>query len=155
MKIDDGMRVRIKIKLSADGDVIEDSVAEYFQGSGTILPGLEKVLAGLEEGAKEVGTLASADAFGALKPQKTIARAEFPKEAKLEAGETFAAKGPDGTDVTFRVLEADDEKVQVELVHPLADKDLDYELEVLSVTDPKPPPLPGEAVGVDLEESTD
>ena len=40
MKIEDGKRVRIKVKLKVvDGDVIEESAAEYFQGAGTIIPG--------------------------------------------------------------------------------------------------------------------
>jgi hypothetical protein len=44
------------------------------------------------------------------------------------------------------VVESTDKEVRVRLVHPLADKDLSYDLEVLKVTDPTPPPLPVEAI---------
>jgi FKBP-type peptidyl-prolyl cis-trans isomerase 2 len=49
----------------------------------------------------------------------------------------------------LRVVEIADDKVQVRLVHPLAEKDIAYDVEVLAVTDPTPPPLPIEAIGED------
>jgi hypothetical protein len=38
----------------------------------------------------------------------------------------------------------------VRLVHPLADKDIKYAVEVVNVTDPRPPPMP--AAALELEE---
>jgi FKBP-type peptidyl-prolyl cis-trans isomerase 2 len=152
VKIEKGRRVRIQIELKIKGgDVIEKSVAEYFHGAGTILPGLEKLLVGLEPGATKQGTLAAKEAFGAADalPLKKIPRAEFPRDAKLAVGQTFAAKGPTGADVTFRVETLTDAAVEVRFVHPLADKDIEYDVTVLSVTDPAPPPLPGDALAED------
>lgn len=149
MKIEDGKRVRIKIKLKVvDGEVIEESAAEYFQGAGTIIPGLEKALEGLEAGAEKSGTIPHTEAFDAVEnlPTKQIPRAEFPKDAKLEVGETFEAGGPDGGTITFKVLKVTDEQVDVHFVHPLSGKDIEYEVTVLSVSDPTPPPMPGDAI---------
>lgn len=154
MKIETGRRVRIKVKLSVvDGDVIEQSAVEYFQGAGTMMPGLEKALDGLEKGAEKSGVIPAAEAFSAVEnlPTKEIPRAEFPKDAKLEVGETFAAKGPDGADITFRVEESGDEVITVRFVHPLGGKDIAYEVKVLEVSDPKPPPLPGDLLADDDE----
>jgi FKBP-type peptidyl-prolyl cis-trans isomerase 2 len=155
VKIEDGKRVRLRVKLQVvGGDVIEQSVVEYFHGAGTMLPGLEKVLHGLEKGAKRAGTIDAANAFGnpAMRPTKTMARGEFPADVKLEAGAQFTAKGAGvNQDVRLRILEADDVSVKVELAHPLADADIEYDVEVLSITDPSPPPLPADAVGKDDE----
>lgn len=134
-----------------DGEVLEKSAVEYFQGSGTMLAGLEKILEGLAQGAERKGVLKAKDAFGAADflPSKKLARKDFPADAALDVGSQFAAKGPDGADVMFRVLAVSEEDVEVKLVHPLADKDIEYELKVLSVSDPAPPPLPSDAVSDD------
>jgi FKBP-type peptidyl-prolyl cis-trans isomerase 2 len=150
VKIEEGRRVRLKAMLKvAGGDVIEKSVVEYFQGAGTMLPGLERELAGLEKGATKKGVIKAADAFGTptMQPKKEIPRAEFPKEATLGKGERFEARGANGQPVVLEIQKSDDQTVECRLVHPLADKDIEYEVEVLSVTDPAPPPLPADAIG--------
>ncbi|RMH45207.1 MAG: peptidylprolyl isomerase [Deltaproteobacteria bacterium] len=149
MKIEDGRRVRIQCKLSvAGGDLIEESEVEFIQGAGTVIPGLEKALAGLDAGASKSGVIPADEAFSAVDhlPPKHIPRAEFPADATLAVGETFVAKGPHGEDVTFRVERVGDDDVEVRFVHPLAGKDIAYDVTVLSVTDPLPPPLPGDAL---------
>jgi peptidylprolyl isomerase len=142
------MRVHLAI---VDGATIEDSVVEYIQGSGKMLPGLEAALVGLQGGAKKQGVLRAPQAFGdpVHSPHKTMKRTEFPREAQLAAGERFAAKGVNGVDVVLLVQEIKGEEVVVQLLHPLADKDLEYNVEVLSVTDPHPPPVPADALKVE------
>jgi FKBP-type peptidyl-prolyl cis-trans isomerase 2 len=152
VKITEGARVRIRIKLAVvGGDVIEESVAEYFHGSATIIPGLENRLDGLEAGAKSEGVIPANEAFSAVEslPPKTIPRREFPADIKLEVGEQFSAKGPRGQTVTFEITHVDADQVEAKFVHPLAGKDIAYEVEVLRVTDPTPPPLPADAVVAD------
>ena len=139
------MKVHLAV---AGGDTLEKSVVEYIQGAGTMLAGLEKVLEGLEKGAKREGTLKAKDAFGnpAMHPTKKIKRAEFPKDAKLEVGEKLVARGADGLNVVMHVVKVTADEVETRLVHPLAEKDIRYEVEILAVTDPKPPPLPAKAL---------
>ena len=65
MKIEKGRKVTLKVDLSvAGGQQLEKSTVEYVQGGGTMLPGLEKLLEGLETGAKREGVLKAKDAFG-------------------------------------------------------------------------------------------
>jgi len=154
VKIEKGKRVRLKIELQVvDGEVIEKSVVEYFQGAGTMLAGLEEALEGLEKGATKEGVIPAARAFGnpASQPEKTIPRSEFPRDAALEKGSEFAAKADGGQDVVLVVQSADDDKVVVRLAHPLAKKDIAFKAEILSVTDPTPPPLPGAALVEETE----
>jgi FKBP-type peptidyl-prolyl cis-trans isomerase 2 len=155
VKISAGVRVRLKIHLSVvGGDTLEKSVVEFISGGGTMLPGLERILEGLENGAKKTGVLKAKDGFGDPKmaPIKKMKRSEFPKEAKLKAGERFTAKGlAGGTDVVLAIEKVSGDDLEVRLVHPLADKDLSYDLEVVGVSDPKPPPLPPKAMGLKEE----
>lgn len=148
VKIEQGKRVRVHARLSVEGgDLIEDSVVEYAHGSGTMLAGLESALAGLEPGAKKKGSIPPESAFGnaAAQPTRTLSRAEFPKDATFEVGATFAAKGANGQDVVLQVVKVEKETLEVKFVHPLADKTIAYDVEVLSVANP-PPPLPPEAM---------
>jgi FKBP-type peptidyl-prolyl cis-trans isomerase SlyD len=154
VKIEKGKRVRLKVKLQVvGGEVIEQSVVEYFQGAGTMLLGLEKALEGLEKGAVVEGVIPAAEAFGnpATQPSKTIPRAEFPPDAKLEKGAEFAAKADGGGDVVLVVQSVTATQVEVRLAHPMAKKDISYQGEVLAVTDPTPPPLPGAALLEDAD----
>jgi FKBP-type peptidyl-prolyl cis-trans isomerase SlyD len=154
VRIDTGKRVRIQVNLAiAGGETIEKSVVEYIHGDGKMLPGLETALTGLNKGASKKGTLRAKDAFGnlALSPKKAMKRHEFPREAQLRAGERFTAKGINGADVVLSIDKIQGEDIEVRLLHPLADKDISYEVEVLSVTDPLPPPVPGEALELQEE----
>jgi FKBP-type peptidyl-prolyl cis-trans isomerase 2 len=152
VQIETGKRVRIRVKLaSVDGEPIEENVVEYLQGTGKMLPGLERALAGLEAGARQDGVLPAKEAFGdpLHSPHKALKRADFPPEAALAAGERFAAKGVNGADVVLFIHDINGDDVDVQLLHPLADKDIKYSVEVLNVTDPVPPPMPGEALQLD------
>jgi FKBP-type peptidyl-prolyl cis-trans isomerase SlyD len=154
VKIAKGTRVRLKVELTAVGDAkpLEKSVVEYVHGGGTMLAGLEKVLEGLETGAKRDGVIKAKDAFGnaAMHPVKKLPRTEFPKDAKLEVGARFAAQGANGMNVILKVEKISGDELEVRYVHPLAEKDIKYSFEVMQVTDPRPPPVP--AAALDLKE---
>jgi FKBP-type peptidyl-prolyl cis-trans isomerase 2 len=153
VKIEKGRRVTIKAELAvAGGDVLEKSTVEYIQGAGTMLPGLEAVLSGLEKGAKRDGTIKAKDAFGnsSMHPLKKMKRTEFPKGVELKIGEKLVARGEgDKMNVILKIEKIDGDTVDVRLVHPLAEKDITYKVEVINVTDPRPPPMP--AAAMDLE----
>jgi len=154
VKISKGKRVRMKSKLSIrDGDLLEETIVEYFQGAGTMLPGLEKVLDGLSAGDKRDGVVKARDAFGSSQhqPKRDIPRAEFPEDVSLDKGTEFAATAENGQNVILQIESVDDEFVHVRYLHPLHQKDIAYEIEVLKVTDPTPPPLPIEAIAAEDE----
>jgi FKBP-type peptidyl-prolyl cis-trans isomerase SlyD len=156
VKIEKGRRVRLKVELTAGSEVIEQSVVEFVHGGGTMLPGLEAILVGLEPGAKREGTLVAKEAFGnpAMHPAKKMRRSEFPADANLDPGTKFFAKGADnGLDVVLQIEKVSGDTVETRLVHPLAEKDLAYKFEVVQVTDPRPPPVP--VAALKLEETDD
>jgi FKBP-type peptidyl-prolyl cis-trans isomerase 2 len=155
VKIEKGRRVTMKVDLSvkATGQQLEKSTVEYIQGGGMMLPGLEKVLEGLEKGAKRDGILQPKEAFGAQQPLKTLKRSEFPKDAKLVAGEKFAGKAENGMNVVLQLEKVSDTEVEVRYLHPLAEKEIKYSVEVLQVSDPRPPPMPAQALELEPEES--
>ena len=52
--------------------------------------------------------------------------------------------------VILQVEKVTGDDVDVRLVHPLAEKDIKYAVEVVQVSDPRPPPMP--AAALELEE---
>ncbi|MDB4953567.1 MAG: FKBP-type peptidyl-prolyl cis-trans isomerase 2-like protein [Myxococcales bacterium] len=155
MKIEKGRKVKLKVDLAvAGGQQLEKSTVEYVQGAGTMLPGLEALLAGLEKGAKREGVLKAKDAFGnpSMHPLKKMKRTDFPKGVDLKIGERLVAQGADKSamNVIMQIVKVTGDDVDVRLLHPLADKDIKYSVEVVQVSDPRPPPLPGQAL--ELEE---
>jgi FKBP-type peptidyl-prolyl cis-trans isomerase SlyD len=153
VKIEKGRRVTVKVDLAVvGGATLEKKTVEYIHGAGTMLAGVEAVLTGLEKGAKRAGVITAKDAFGnpAMHPLKTLKRSEFPKGAELQVGDQLAAKGANDMNVVLRVEKLSGDEVEVRLVHPLAEKDIQYSLEVVQVSDPRPPPMPAGAL--ELEE---
>jgi FKBP-type peptidyl-prolyl cis-trans isomerase 2 len=158
VKIAKGLRVKLKVELSVvGGDPLEKSTLDYIQGGGSMLPGLEAVLDGLERGAKRDGVIVAKDAFGnpTMQPVKKIPRTEFPADAKPKVGDRFTAKGAaGGIDVVLQIEKVTDAEVECRMMHPLADKDIKYSVEVLGVTDPKPPPMPAQALELEPDPET-
>jgi FKBP-type peptidyl-prolyl cis-trans isomerase SlyD len=130
------------------GETLEKSTVEYIQGGGTMLSGIEAVLEGLEAGAKRDGVIKAKDAFGnpAMHPLKKMKRSEFPKDVKLEVGEKLVAQGVNKLNVIMKIEKVSGDEVDVRLVHPLHDKDIKYSVEVIQVSDPRPPPMPAKAL---------
>ena len=144
----------MKVDLSVVGGAsLEKSTVEYIHGGGTMLIGLEAVLLGLEKGAKREGVLKAKDAFGnpAMHPLKKMKRSEFPRDLKLVPGEQLVAKGVNDMNVVLRIEKVAGDDIDVRLVHPLAEKDLKYSVEVVQVSDPRPPPVPVQALDLDEE----
>ena len=149
MKIAKGTRVTLKVDIAVvGGETLEKNTVEYIQGGGTMLPFLETLLEGLEKGAKKDGVLKAKDAFGnpALHPLKKMKRSEFPKDVKLEVGEKLVAQGVNKLNVIMKIEKVTGDEVDVRLVHPLHDKDIKYSVEVIQVSDPRPPPMPAKAL---------
>lgn len=156
MKIGPGLSVELAYELKIKGgDVIESSdrsgPLRYVHGDGKMLPGLEKRLAGLSPGDESKGVIPAKEAFGnedAL-PVREMPRSAFPVGTDLKPGAVFQAKDPtSGVPVQFKVLTADAKLARVRLLHPLADRDIEYKVTVLAVRDPRtqgsaPPPVPG------------
>lgn len=168
MKITGGSIVRLEYELRVKGgDVIESSVRsgpiQYVHGEGKLLPALEKRLEGLAAGQSLEGVIPGAEATPPEDslPSRSISRAEFPKDAVLDAGTLYEAHTGNGAVVNLRILSVDDKHVVVRLLPPLAGKDLAFKVRIISLEDPvshlreivlkKPPPLPAAALKIELE----
>ncbi len=126
------------------GEIIDSNFekepASFRVGDGSMLPGFETELIGLESGAALEKTIPSIQAFGEVNP-KNIQR--FPK-AKFthlleddliptEPGSVISFKDPGGSDLPGVITEISTTEVAVDFNHPLAGKDVIFKVKIVSV----------------------
>ena len=109
---------------------------EVHMGSGQVITGFEKALMGMTLNEKKVFTLEPEEAYGFRDDELThsFERSEIPAEINVEVGQTVALSSPEGQQVPARVVEADDQKVVVDLNHPLAGKKLTFDIEIVGIS---------------------
>jgi FKBP-type peptidyl-prolyl cis-trans isomerase SlyD len=105
----------------------------YIHGHKNIIPGLEKELDGKTEGDVMVVTIKAAEAYGERQEQmiQEVPRASFQVE-EMAVGMRFEAQTPNGP-VSVVVTAVTDDMVTVDGNHPLAGKDLTFDVRIDTV----------------------
>ena len=101
-------------------------------GSGEVLPALERELLEMEVGESRSIVLSPADAYGPVSPE---AFREFPLESIPEearrVGRKVVGSAPDGAEDLFDVVEIRDDRVVLDMNHPMAGRTLRFDLKML------------------------
>jgi len=109
---------------------------EFVMGKGQIIPGLEKGLVGMNEGDTADILVKAEDAYG-LRDDEAIQK--LPKEQfegiELQKGMQLYGQGQQGETIQVTVVDFDDKEVTVDFNHPLAGKDLMFNVKVVSERD--------------------
>jgi FKBP-type peptidyl-prolyl cis-trans isomerase SlpA len=108
-------------------------------GDGTLAPGLEPLLVGLQAGARKDFTADGSDLYGERVEEKIhwLPVADFPADLKPERGQVVAFATPDGQETAGLVLAAGGARLQVDFNHPLAGRRLRIQIEVVAVDAPR------------------
>lgn len=140
MKIQNGSIVSIHYKLKNEaGQVINASTAGeplvYKQGTGAIIPGLEKELTGKKAWEEFTTEIQPSDGYGEVNPclHAVLKREAFSGISDIEPGMQFQTHDDKGNSQIIRVMSVDGDKVTVDTNHPLAGKTLYFEINILSV----------------------
>lgn len=126
-----------------DGQVLDSSSGGdplfFLEGKHQIIPGLERQLLLLGVGDKRQIAVKAADAYGEVNPDMVaeVKRSQFPPDASLELGDAFTVEA-DGAGPVFTVVGLDADTVTVDGNHPMAGKDLFFDVEVVAVRDALP-----------------
>ena len=137
--VESGKKVKFNYTLTVDGKILDSSQGkepmEYTHGQNEIIPGLEKQLAGLKIGDKKNFKLSSGEAYGPADPAaiKEMALSAFPKDFVPVIGKMVQLIDPAGRKVPATIKEIKKDSVMLDLNHPLAGKDLYFDVEVVSV----------------------
>lgn len=145
----DGRVVTLHYKLQLRSDeVVVDTQAEdapmcYLHGASNIVRGLEVALAGKRAGDVIAVVVEPEDGYGERDENAVdeVPRDVFPAEIELAVGLQLTAEDEDGMVVPCVVREIHEDRVVVDLNHPLAGERLRYEIRVLEVRDATPEEL--------------
>jgi FKBP-type peptidyl-prolyl cis-trans isomerase SlpA len=104
-------------------------------GNGELAPTLEACLEGLEVGELKTFVLAPEMAFGLHNAQMVnrVPRDALPLKVEPKLFEPLSLPAEDGTSYSALVLEMDDEFVLLDFNHPLAGKQILFEVKVVGV----------------------
>ncbi|EIA07646.1 peptidylprolyl isomerase [Flavobacterium frigoris] len=140
VKENNTVKVHYTGKLS-DGQVFDSSEGkeplEFTLGQGRLIPGFEKGLIDMKLNEKKTITIASDEAYGAVREDliQEVAKSELPQEITPEVGMGLVSKAPDGQEMNLLVAEVREESIVLDGNHPLAGKDLTFDLEVVEIKD--------------------
>jgi len=107
----------------------------YISGTGMVLPKLEEVVNRMIIGTKKSLKLTAEDGYGKYNEDavQAVGKENFPEDFILEAGMEYMASNPDGVQMPFIITNVEAETVTVDFNHPLAGKNLHFDLELLDV----------------------
>ena len=126
--------------LDSSGDTAGDSSGigeplEFVIGSGQMIPAFEQGVIGMEPGESKIVHIPAEQAYGPHRPQAVIRldRSQFPSGMPLEVGSVVQGNAPNGEQVPFTVVELTASMVTLDRNHPLAGKDLTFEIQLVQV----------------------
>lgn len=120
------------------GTVLDSSIGDeplyFLENSQQIIPGLEKVIALMNVGDKRKIEVKAADAYGDVNPELVVKvkKTQFPPGAQLTVGDQFQVNN-DAHSPVFTIMSIDNEDVTVDGNHPMAGKDLFFDVEIVGV----------------------
>lgn len=136
MKQGDKVKVNYTGTLN-DGSVFDTSEGkqplEFVIGSQMVIPGFENAIKELEVGEKTKAHLSVEEAYGQHNPQliQEVPVSNIPQGAEI--GAQLQGQTQDGQPFIAVVTEINESVAKVDLNHPLAGKELNFEIEVVDV----------------------
>ncbi len=108
--------------------------ATFDVGDGSLLPGFERALFGLSAGADEQLRVPASDGFGEVREEnlRFMPLGQFSSDVAPEPGLVVSFAGPGG-ELPGVVRSVEGDLVVVDFNHPLAGKDLIFDVSILKV----------------------
>jgi len=122
-----------------DGTVFDTSTEreplEFTLGEGQVIPGFEKAIEGMTPGQSKTAEIAAAEAYGQHYPEMvlTVPREQLPEDFSPDIGERLELRRSDGRTFVVTVTDTGDEEITVDANHPLAGKDLTFDIELVGI----------------------
>lgn len=137
-KSGDSVKVHYTGKLE-DGSVFDSSrdreALEFTIGENQVIAGFEEAVEGMEPGDKETVTVAPEKGYGE-RVEALVADVEkdqFPADVEPEVGQRFQVSQENGQNVVVEIVEIGNDVIKLDANHPLAGKELTFEIELLEV----------------------
>ncbi len=125
-----------------DGRVVDSSrkagePLKFLVGKGQIIPGLENAMMGMTAGDTKDVAVEPEQGYGSHKEElvKTVPRKQIPADIELKEGLVLTGQDEKGQQFELIVNSFSDDDVTLDMNHPLAGKNLNFNIEVVDVRD--------------------
>lgn len=138
VKMGDTVRVHYTGKLE-DGTVFDSSVdrepIEFTLGESQVIPGFEQAVLGMDLGETKSSTIPAEEAYGPYLPERLLAvsRAQFPPHIQPHVGQRLQVNQGDQSTMSVTVAEVSDDQVILDANHPLAGRDLTFDIQLMEI----------------------
>ena len=136
-----GDNVKVHYKGSFDdGSVFDSSLdcdpLEFKIGGGQVIPGFEDAVVGMQVGEMKTSRITTDHAYGSHLEEMVVAfdRDQLPKDFQPNVGQLLQFRRDDGQVIEVIVTGVSDTSVTFDGNHPLAGKDLIFEIQLLEIT---------------------
>jgi peptidylprolyl isomerase len=113
----------------------ESGPMEFVIGEGQVIPGFEKAIIGMSPGDEKTVTIPVAEAYGERVDEMValVPREDIPADLTLEVGLSLEVTQEDGHAFPVLITDVTDATVTLDANHPLAGKDLTFDLKLVSI----------------------
>ena len=140
MRAENGNRVKVQFvgKLE-DGSIFgrapEEKPLEFTLGRDNIIPGFVEAVRGMEPGQSKKIQVPAEKGFGKYDPEKLVrfSRERFTQREPISQGMEVVVKDNSGREHMGRVDSYTDESVTLDMNHPLAGQELQFEIRLQAV----------------------
>ena len=133
----DNVSLHYKGTLS-DGQMFDSSEGKdpltFEVGSGQVIPGFDKAVVGMKVDESKVFTIPSAEAYGDVKEDLMyeVPVSSIPAELNPHEGQRLVSNLEDGRQIPVTVTSVKDDSITLVANHPLAGKDLTFDIKVVA-----------------------
>jgi peptidylprolyl isomerase len=141
-KEDDTVRVHYTVKLDKDtivGSTKDQEPLQFTLGKGQVLPGFEQAVVGMDSGESKTVLVTADQAFGPYLDEMVVVvdRGRLPEGLNPKEGDRIQLQSRSGDTVTVAVMGVSESTVTIDGNHPLAGKDLIFDIEFIEVVRPE------------------
>ena len=125
-KLDDGS----VFDTSADRDPLEFTI-----GAGNVIAGFDQLVAGMSLGESRTQTIPAEQAYCPHRKEMAVEvpREEIPPDLNPKVGDQFQLQDDGGRTIRVRITKVSETSVTMDGNHPLAGKDLTFEVELVEI----------------------
>ncbi|MFC2025213.1 peptidylprolyl isomerase [Chloroflexota bacterium] len=122
-----------------DGTIFDTSrerePLEFTLGEGQLIPGFEEAVRGMRVGQVKTATIPVEEAYGPHRDDLVmiVERDQLPENMEPGIGEQLQMQEADGRTTVFVVTDVSETSITVDANHPLAGKDLTFEIELVEI----------------------
>jgi peptidylprolyl isomerase len=113
----------------------ESGPMEFVIGEGQVIPGFEQAIIGMGPGDEKTVTIPAIEAYGERMDEMVaeVDRSEIPPDLELAVGLSLEVTQENGNAFPVLITEVNETTVTLDANHPLAGKDLTFELRLVQI----------------------